>query len=118
MMVPVSSLGTIPVGVICMNTPNSTIEPITSPADIQRFWMKNSTCFLYLPRIPLYESLKDCLNLSVVIPANASTLMIIIKLHRMGCSLKLNRPKIMPRIATVTKSSVMPGRINRPIESA
>ena len=116
-MVPVSSLGTIPVGVICMKTPSNTMEPITNPADSHRFWMKNSTCFLYLPKIPLYESLKECLNLLVVMPANASTLMIIIKLHRMGCSLKLNRPKIMPRIATVTKSNVIPGRINRPRES-
>ena len=46
-IVPVSSLGTIPVGVIFMKTISRTTEAVTIPADNHFFWMKKSTCFLY-----------------------------------------------------------------------
>ena len=45
--VPVSSLGTIPVGVVFMKNISKTIEATTSPIDNHFFWMKNNTRFLY-----------------------------------------------------------------------
>ena len=47
MIVPVSSLGTIPVGVVCIKNIINTIEPVTIPKESHFFWMKKSTCFLY-----------------------------------------------------------------------
>ena len=46
--VPVSSLGTIPVGVVFIKKISNTIERTTSPIDNHFFWIKKSTRFLYL----------------------------------------------------------------------
>ena len=44
--VPVSSLGTIPVGVVFMKNTSIAMEATTNPIDNHFFWIKNSTRFL------------------------------------------------------------------------
>ena len=46
MIVPVSSLGTIPVGVIFIKNTSKTIEAATKPNDNHFLWIKNTTRFL------------------------------------------------------------------------
>ena len=46
MIEPVSSLGTIPVGVVFMKKTSRTIEAPTSPKDSHFLWIKNTTRFL------------------------------------------------------------------------
>ena len=46
MIVPVSSFGTIPVGVAFIKTTSKTIHPATIPNESHFFWIKNTTRFL------------------------------------------------------------------------
>ena len=117
-IVPVSSFGTIPVGVMLMNTTKSAIAPATRPIDSQRLWINATTRFLYFASNELYDLLNESLNLSVVIPAKARTLITIITMQSTGCSLKLKSPKIIPKIAIIVKRMTIFGFIHRPRASA
>ena len=117
MIVPVSSLGTIPVGVVFMKKIKRAIATTTSPNERTDFWMKNNTFFLYRFRIDSYVELNAFLNLSVVIPNSAKTLMMTKMMHNTGCSLKLNIPEIIPIIAMNVKINVILGWSSFPIAS-